>query len=226
MKPKRVVDGGRSRRLPNQKLRSREHLLPSEVDALLEAAKEHSRYPDRDYALILMMFRHGLRAVEAAMLEWRDVDLSQGNLYIRRVKGSQSGVHPLKPEEQEAILRVRQSDVFQIFVNERKRSFLIPATVPGRADKATGISRIVERVGKVAGLDIKVHAHMLRHSCGYWLANQGYDIRLIQDYLGHKNIQHTVRYTKLNPERFREIRWSIDTPHRMADGVFREKEIN
>jgi site-specific recombinase XerD len=98
---------------------------PSKVDALLEAAKEHSRYPGRDYALILMMFRHGLRAVEAAEL------------------------------------------------------------------------------------GIKIHAHMLRHSCGYWLANQGYDTRLIQDYLGHKNIQHTVRYTKLNPERFREIHWKL-----------------
>ena len=96
---------------------------------------------------------------------------------------------------------------YQIHVSERQRSFLIPATVLGRADKATGISRVVERVGEAADMGIKVHAHMLRHSCGYCLANQGYDTRLIQDYLGHKNIQHTVRYTTLNPERFREIRW-------------------
>lgn len=206
-KSKRVLDGGRSRRLPNPKFRSREHLLPNEVDSLLEAAKDQSRYPDRDYALILMMFRHGLRAVEAAMLEWRDVDLNHDNIYIRRVKGSRSGVHPLEPDEREAILKIRQTDLFQIFVNERKRSFLIPATVPGRADKATGISRIVERIGEAANLGIKVHAHMLRHSCGYWLANEGHDTRLIQDYLGHKNIQHTVKYTTLNPERFKEIRW-------------------
>ncbi|MCY7275418.1 MAG: tyrosine-type recombinase/integrase [Phormidesmis sp. CAN_BIN44] len=206
---KRVPDGGRSRRLPNEKLRSREHLLTSEVDALLEAAKEQSRYRDRDYALILMMFRHGLRAVEAAMLEWKDIDLSRNSIYIRRVKGSQSGVHPLEHDERDALLKIQQSEVAQIFVNERKRSFLIPSKVPGRADQATGISRVVERVGEAADLGIKVHAHMLRHSCGYWLANQGYDTRLIQDYLGHKNIQHTVRYTKLNPDRFREIRWSI-----------------
>ncbi|WP_269452734.1 tyrosine-type recombinase/integrase [Phormidesmis priestleyi] len=66
-----------------------------------------------------------------------------------------------------------------------------------------------EQVGEAANLEIKAHAYRLRHSCEYWLANQGYDTRLIRDYLGHKNIQHTVRYTKLNPERFREIRWSI-----------------
>jgi len=207
LKQKRVPDGGRSRRLPNQKLRSREYLQTSEVDALLEAASEHSRYRDRDYALILMMFRHGLRAVEAAMLEWKDIDLSRNSIYIRRVKGSQSGVHPLEPDEREALLKIQQSAVPQIFVNEQQRSFLIPATILGRADKATGISRVVERVGEAANLGIKVHAHMLRHSCGYWLANQGYDTRLIQDYLGHKNIQHTVKYTTLNPERFREIRW-------------------
>ena len=207
LKQKRVPDGGRSRRLPNQKLRSREYLQTGEVDALLEAANEHSRYRDRDYALILMMFRHGLRAVEAAMLEWKDIDLSRNSIYIRRVKGSQSGVHPLDPDERAAILKIKQSAVPQIFVNERQRSFLIPTAVPGRADKATGISRVVERVGEAADLGIKVHAHMLRHSCGYWLANQGYDTRLIQDYLGHKNIQHTVKYTTLNPERFREIRW-------------------
>ncbi len=208
VKQKRVPDGGRSRRLPNQKLRSREYLQTGEVDALLEAAREHSRYRDRDYALILMMFRHGLRAVEAAMLEWKDIDLRRNSIYIRRVKGSQSGVHPLEHNEREAILKIKQSAVSQIFVNERQRSFLIPATISGRADKATGISRVVERVGESAGLGIKVHAHMLRHSRGYWLANQGYDTRLIQDYLGHKNIQHTVRYTTLNPERFREIQWS------------------
>ena len=130
---KRVPDGGRSRRLPNQKLRSREYLQTTEVDALLEAASEHSRYRDRDYALILMMFRHGLRAVEAAMLEWKDIDLSRNSIYIRRVKGSQSGVHPLEPDERAAILKIKQSAVPQIFVNERQRSFLIPAKVPGRA---------------------------------------------------------------------------------------------
>lgn len=208
-KGKRVLDGGRSRRLPNSKLRNREYLLLGEVITLLETAKTYSRYPDRDYALILMMFRHGLRASEAGMLEWKDIDLSQNSIYIKRVKGSRSGVHPLLEDERNIILKIRQNNIPQIFVNERGRSFLVPAKIPGRADEAPGISRIVARVGEVSDLSIKVHAHMLRHSCGYWLANQGYDTRLIQDYLGHENIQHTVKYTKLNHERFRQLRWSI-----------------
>jgi integrase len=208
-KVKRVLDGGQSRRLPNSRLRNREYLFFSEVTTLLKTAQERSRYPERNYALILMMFRHGLRASEAAMLEWKDVDLTQNSIYIQRVKGSRSGVHPLLEDEREIILKLHQTDIPQIFMNERGRSFLVPAKLPGRADEAPGISRIVARIGEVSNLNIKVHAHMLRHSCGYWLANQGYDTRLIQDYLGHENIQHTVKYTKLNHERFRQLRWSV-----------------
>lgn len=205
--PKHNPDGGKSRRLPNAQLRNREHLLLEEVETLLETAQCSGRNRSRNYALVLMMFRHGLRAVEAAMLEWKDVDLKGGNIYIRRVKGSQSGTHPLGEDERVALLGIWQSAVPQIFVNERGRSFLVGKGVPGQADGAPGISRIVERVGRASGLAIKVHAHMLRHACGYWLINQGYDVRLVQDYLGHVNIQHTVRYTKLSAERFREIRW-------------------
>lgn len=206
---KQGLDGGRSRRLPNKQLRNREYLFFSEVTTLMRTAQERSRYPVRNYALILMMFRHGLRASEAALLEWKDVDLTQNSIYIQRVKGSRSGVHPLLEDEKEIILKLHQTDIPQIFVNERGRSFLVPNALPGRADEAPGISRIVARIGEVSNLNIKVHAHMLRHSCGYWLANQGYDTRLIQDYLGHENIQHTVKYTKLNHERFRQLRWSV-----------------
>ena len=62
--------------------------------------------------------------------------------------------------------------------------------------------RIVSQAGTRAGLPVKAYAHQLRHACGYYLANKGCDLRLIQDYLGHKQIQNTVRYTALNPARF------------------------
>jgi type 1 fimbriae regulatory protein FimB/type 1 fimbriae regulatory protein FimE len=202
-----VVISVRSQRKPNSDYRNREHLLKSEVDALLEVAAEKSRYPARDYALILMTFRHGLRASEVAMLRWPDVDLAQQQLYIKRVKGSISGTHPLQPDELEAIQALRQDAISEIFVNERGKSFLVPAKRPGRADAAPGISRIIERIGQRADLGIKVHAHMLRHACGYWLAEQGYPTRDIQAYLGHRNIQNTVRYTAVNPARFAKFQW-------------------
>jgi type 1 fimbriae regulatory protein FimB/type 1 fimbriae regulatory protein FimE len=62
---------------------------------------------------------------------------------------------------------------------------------------------MVARAGRIAGIPFRVHPHMLRHACGYKLANDGQDPRAIQAYLGHRNINHTVRYTELSPERFR-----------------------
>jgi integrase len=164
---KHVRDGGRSHRLPNRKYRNRKHLLPNEVEVLLETAKTHSRYPDRDYALILLMYRHGLRAVEAAMLEWKDIDLAQNTIYINRVKGSEATTHKLADDEREALLNLQQAVILQVFVNERGRSFLVAGKKAHQADQAPGISRVVERLGQGSGLGIKVHAHMLRHACGY-----------------------------------------------------------
>ena len=69
----------------------------------------------------------------------------------------------------------------------------------------TGFAKIIERAGNAAGLDFKAHPHMLRHACGFALANAGHDTRALQAYLGHRNIQHTVRYTELAPTRFKDF---------------------
>ena len=68
-----------------------------------------------------------------------------------------------------------------------------------------GFARMVERAGSAAELGFKAHPHMLRHACGFALANKGHDTRALQAYLGHKNIQHTVRYTELSPDRFKDF---------------------
>jgi site-specific recombinase XerD len=68
-----------------------------------------------------------------------------------------------------------------------------------------GFQGMVERAGIAAGFEMKIHPHMLRHSCGYKLANEGVDSRTIQAYLGHKSIQHTVRYTEPAPTRFKSL---------------------
>ena len=67
------------------------------------------------------------------------------------------------------------------------------------------VNLALKKYGKLANLSVAVHPHMLRHACGYALADQGADTRLIQDYLGHRNIQHTVRYTASNPARFEKL---------------------
>lgn len=104
----------------------------------------------------------------------------------------------MQTDEVEVLRKVRQRypNAYFVFPNER-----------GGALSTGAIARIVKECGELVELPMTIHPHMLRHSCGYYLANQGLDTRLIQDWLGHRNIQHTVRYTKLNPKRFEAIQW-------------------
>ena len=79
------------------------------------------------------------------------------------------------------------------------------ATERGGPFTADAVNRLIKRIGERAGFAFPVHAHMLRHGCGYALANKGHDTRAIQDWLGHRSIQHTVRYTELSPTRFKDF---------------------
>jgi site-specific recombinase XerD len=75
----------------------------------------------------------------------------------------------------------------------------------GSPFSSAGFAKTVERAGQGAKLGFKALPHMLRHACGYALASKGHDARALQAYLGHKNIQHTVRYTQLSPTRFKDF---------------------
>lgn len=175
--------------------RLRDYLTRDEVRALLRAAKRSQRYGARNYAMILLAYRHGFRASELVELRVCDVDFRAGTIYVRRRKGSKSGVHPMKADELEALERVLRDREVEardyLFCSER-----------GEKLSRYGFWRIVSEAGERAGLPVKTYAHQLRHACGYYLANKGCDLRLIQDYLGHKQIQNTVRYTALNARRF------------------------
>ena len=175
--------------------RLREYLTRDEVAALLSAAKKSPRYGARNYAMILLAYRHGLRASEVTNLRVSDLDLATGTIYCRRAKNSRSSLHPMKPDEVVALQKVLQQRKLQasdyVFQSERAERM-----------SRSAFWRIVSSAGDRAGLSVKAYAHQLRHACGYYLANKGCDLRLIQDYLGHKQIQNTVRYTALNPNRF------------------------
>jgi type 1 fimbriae regulatory protein FimE len=173
--------------------REREYLRPSEVEAMLNAAHSIGRHGVRDAAIILLMFRHGLRTAELVALKWSQVDLSGGYIEIRRVKHGHDSTHPLRAPELRALRQIQRNypETQYVFVSERK------APLSTRT-----IRHIIARAGELAGLNESVHPHQLRHACGYYLASQGHDTRAIQDYLGHKNIHHTVRYTQMSPQRF------------------------
>jgi integrase len=177
------------RRPKNADLRTREHLTPDEVERLIEAAKRN-RHGRRDALMVLLAYRHGLRAAEV----WEQIDWKGATLSVRRVKAGTPSTHPLSGRELRALRqqqRESNSSPF-VFVSERAA----PLTAPG-------FSRMVERAAAAADLGIKAHAHMLRHACGYKLANDGHDTRSLQAYLGHRNIQNTTRYTALAPDRFK-----------------------
>jgi len=176
--------------------RSREHLTEREVERLIEAAKGNRR-GHRDTTMVLLAFRHGLRASELVDLRWEQVDLENAILHVRRVKQGTPATHPLTGRELRALRRLQREQGSKspfVFVSERSAPF-----------SKRGFQAMVERAARAAGFDMKIHPHMLRHSCGYKLANDGVDTRTIQIYLGHKSIQHTVRYTELAPTRFKSL---------------------
>ena len=186
------------RKPKNQDRRSREYLSPSEIDHLIQAAKQLGRYGQRDSTMILLAYRHGLRVSELIALRWSQIDLKQGLIHVRRRKKGMPSTHPLFGPELRALRQIkRQSpEMDYVFISERKA----PMT-------DSTFRKIISRAGERAKIGISVHPHMLRHSTGFKLANEGRDTRSIQHYLGHKNIQHTVRYTELSNIRFKEF-WS------------------
>jgi integrase len=181
------------RRGKNGELRTREHLTIDEVERLIETVK-NNRYGHRDALMVLLAFRHGLRPGEIVDLRWDQVDFKSANLHVRRLKNGTPSTHPLTGRELRALRRHQRKSTKSpfVFVSER-----------GAPISAPGFSCMVERAALSAKLGIKAHAHMLRHACGYKLANDGHDTRSLQAYLGHKNIQNTTRYTAVAPDRFK-----------------------
>jgi type 1 fimbriae regulatory protein FimB/type 1 fimbriae regulatory protein FimE len=191
--PRAVIGTVPPKRISNAELRTREYLTEAEVERLVKAAKAN-RHGQRDATMILLAFRHGLRAAELVDLRWDQVDLGRNAcLHVRRVKNGLASVHPLQGDEMRALRALKRESAF-VFVSERGTPFT-----------RAGFAKMVARLGREAKFKFGVHPHMLRHACGYALANRGHDTRALQAYLGHKNIQHTVRYTELSPTRFKDF---------------------
>jgi type 1 fimbriae regulatory protein FimE len=183
-------------RRKNADYRQREYLSEQEVEQVIKAAADLGRHGARDGALVLLAYRHGLRVSELVALRWDQVDLTQGRLHVARRKNGMPSVHPLRGPELRALRRLQREypETPYVFVSERQAPLTPDA-----------VRKIVARAGRHAGLEFSIHPHMLRHATGYKLANDGQDTRAIQHYLGHKNIQHTTRYTELATDRFKNF---------------------
>jgi len=164
-----------------------------EVKRLLDAARR-GRHGTRDHLMVLLAYRHGLRVSELIDIRLRDLDLDAARIFVRRRKGSLSTTQPIEGDELRAI---------RAYLRERGET-KVPYLLVGERGPLTrqAVNYLLKEIGQRGKLEMSVHPHMLRHSTGYYLANKGYDTRLIQDYLGHKNISHTVKYTRTAASRF------------------------
>ena len=182
------------RRVANADRRPREYLTEGEVDRLCSTARKRGRYGVRDALMILVAFRHGLRVGELVALRWDQVDFDGGLLHVSRLKHGVPSVHPISGRELRGLRALKREQAVgsrYMFMTERGAPFT-----------ANGFGKMLARIGEAAKLPFPVHAHMLRHACGFRLANAGHDTRAVQHYLGHRQIQHTVRYTEMAPGRF------------------------
>jgi site-specific recombinase XerD len=185
-------------RLPNSSYRTREHLTETEVGKVLEALKRN-RNGHRDRLMGLLCFRHGLRASELINLQWSDMAFDQGELFVRRLKGSQEANHYLEADEMNGLRKLRRDgpthDRF-VFMTER-----------GTVFTRDGVLKMFKRAGEAAGLPFAIHTHMFRHAAGFKAANDGVATRTVQHLLGHKNIAHSVRYSAMSAKPLAAIRW-------------------
>ena len=191
-----TVRAPRPRRRPGHDTRPRDYLTEREIERLMKVAN-NNRWGHRDATAILLAYRHGLRASELVALRWDDIELATGRLHVRRAKGGATSVHPIGGKEIRALRRLQREAKAHspyVFVSER-----------GAPLSVAGYQRMVARAGEAAKFGFLIRSHMLRHSCGYKLANDGQDTRAIQHYLGHRSIASTVRYTALAPDRFKHF---------------------
>lgn len=174
-------------------VKKKNHLTAQEVSEILTLAGA-SRYGTRDKALILISFRHGLRASEATALTWDQIDLKSGRIEVQRLKGSDDSTQVLEHDEVRLLKKLKDEseDNRFVFMTERKTPM-----------NAQGFFRLMSRLGQAAGYSFKLHPHMLRHGAGYEMANKDISTRKIQAFLGHKNIQHTVSYTTMSSSAFK-----------------------
>jgi hypothetical protein len=135
----------------------RRYLTEREVERLMDCARKHGRYGHCDATMILVAYRHGLRASEVCDLQWQQIELSEGRLHVHRVKNGIASAHPIRGDEMRALRKLRRDYPKEayVFVSER-----------GGPISPIGFHRLVQRIGEAANMPFPIHPHMLRHACG------------------------------------------------------------
>lgn len=172
------------------------YLLPNEVERLLRSAGTSGRHGHRNYTLILICYRHGLRLSELTQLRWKMVDFKRKVLKVSRDKGGIDSVHPLSATELSALRKLK--------ADHSGRSYLFITDRGDPLSKRT-VARIVAQAGSDAGLKIPVSPGMLRLACGHALASAGHNMVALQHYLGYRNMRHAMRFFELPDKPFKDF---------------------
>lgn len=183
-------------RKPTQKERGcPKFLTENQVNHLIQVAQNNGakRVRKRNTLLLMMLFRHGLRRNEARYLRWDQINIEDSQLHVTRLKNGKMSVHPIHERELRMIKSHRK---------DCKSKKYVFCTFQGNLLSETAIRLILNMVGSYSNITYRIHPHMFRHACGYYLANKGIDTRAIQEYLGHRDITKTVIYTEMAPHRF------------------------
>jgi type 1 fimbriae regulatory protein FimB/type 1 fimbriae regulatory protein FimE len=142
--------------------------------------------------MVLVAYRHGLRASEVCDLQWHQIELDAGRLHVRRAKKGTPSVHPIRGDEIRALRKLRRENASEayVFISER-----------GGPISTLGFHHLVARLGKApAKMPFSIHPHMLRHACGFKLANDGHDTRSLQHYRAQEHSTHrALRRAKPGP---------------------------
>lgn len=164
-------------------------LTQDELERLIKATSHNGS--KRDKAIFLIAYRHGLRASEIGELRKSDIDWKKMRILISRLKGSHGGEHPLQPDEAKALksyLKTRGDEIPTLFISNRD----LPIS-------RSMLHRLIRHYGQLANIpQEKCHFHTLKHSIATHLLDTGADLRFVQDWLGHANIQNTVIYASIS----------------------------
>lgn len=183
-------------------LRFKKYLTEDEVERLYRACSVFGRQQERNRLMIKMMYVFGLRVSELCGMLWSHIDLKASTVFIQRLKNGKSIEQPIYTRDLHRDIVTHKRRCKDVGIN----SVYVFLSEQDSAISRKTVDAIINKAGIAAGFEYRVHAHMLRHGCGYYLANKGVSTKIIQSVLGHRDPRNTDIYTEISPRTLELLR--------------------